>query len=308
MPLLETHSKIVDIKIDFRCNNLCRFCVAGDKRELFPDLTLGDITKLMTEHRGRCDEIVLTGGEPTLHPDIFDIVRIARQDLGFKTVQIQTNGRMFVYHDFCEKMIEAGANEFAVSLHGHCAPLHDYLTGRPGSFTATAGGIRNLLRLKQNVVTNTVITKPNYRHLSEIARMLIALGLRQFIFSYPHIIGICAVNVRGTAPRMTLIAPHLKKALAMATDAGRISLTEAIPPCILRGFEQHIAERLHTSRTVVDCDGTIDDFHDHRMHSMKKKGPRCGECGMAGNCEGVWPDYPEHFSWDEFKPYHGIKV
>ena len=302
MQMIETQSTIVDIKITYRCNNLCRFCVAGDKREAFPDLSLEQITDIIRSNRAHCTEIVLTGGEPTLHPDFLEIVRMAREDFNYQTVQIQSNGKMFVYKDFCEKLVGLGANEFAISVHGHCADLHDYLTKCPGSFAATISGIRNLLAMKMPVATNTVITKSNYRHLPQISAMLAALGLRQFMFSYPHIIGECERNMKNMAPCMTLVAPYVKKALARADTAGRISLTEAIPPCMLRGYEHHIMEKLHSKRTVVDWNERIDDFFGHRRNYMKQQGPQCTECKLNEECEGVWPDYAEYFSWKEFKP------
>lgn len=302
MPLIDTQHNILDIKITYRCNNLCLFCVAGHKRETIPDLPAAHIKKLLEDMRPTRDEAVFTGGEPALHPDFIEIVRYARKDLGYRIVQAQSNGRMFAYKKYCEKVVEAGANQFAFSLHGHTAEIHDALTTRPGSFAQTMAGMLNLLGMGMLVVTNTIVTKQNFTSLPDIARLLVKLGVKQFMFSYPRISGYCEENVSEVAVRMSDAAPYLKQALALSLRAGRLPLTEAFTPCIMAGYENCILERLMSKRTVLDGAGAIDDYVGHRMKFLKQKGPRCPECKWFPECEGPWPDYPRYFSWSEFVP------
>src|SRR4030065_1772544 len=102
----------VDIKVGFQCNNHCLFCVQGRKREAVAFKKIGDIENFVREAAisGK-KEVVLTGGEPTLHPDFLRIVRFSKEN-NFKNIQVQTNGRMFAYRDFCRQTIQAGATEF----------------------------------------------------------------------------------------------------------------------------------------------------------------------------------------------------
>ena len=95
--------KRLDLKVGYTCNNNCRFCVVADKRK-FGDLTTKELKKQMEEGRKTCEDIVFTGGEPTIRKDIFELVRYAKK-LKFDTIQIQTNGRMFASKKFCEKII-----------------------------------------------------------------------------------------------------------------------------------------------------------------------------------------------------------
>jgi MoaA/NifB/PqqE/SkfB family radical SAM enzyme len=292
----------VDIKIGFRCNNRCKFCVQGDKRNLLPAKDLEEIKKDLKEafKKGK-REAVLTGGEPTLHPDFLEIVKSAKS-IGFKEVQIQTNGRLFAYYDFCVKTIEAGATQFSPAIHGPNAEIHDFLTSAKGSFEQTIQGIKNLKKLNQYILTNTVVTTKNYKYLPEIARLLVDLGVNQFQFAFIHLGGRAYENRDWIAPKKTEALPYIKKGLDIGIKAGKKVTTEAIPYCLMKGYEDYIAERIIPEGMVYDIDFTLDDYGAYRRNKGKAKGPDCPQCRYFKICEGPWKEYPELFGWKEFKP------
>lgn len=291
----------VDIKAGFDCNNRCMFCVQGNKREIYGNRPLDEVKRLLCEALETSDSIVFTGGEVTIRPDFIDIVAYSRE-IGFKTIQIQTNGRMFANRDFCSRTIEAGANEFSPALHGHIPELHDYLTRAPGSFKQTARGIRNLKELEQYVLTNSVITRSNYRHLPELATVLVKLGVDQFQFAFVHAVGTAGANFYSVVPRKTLVEPYVKAGLDVGLRAGRSVMTEAIPYCFMSGYEKYVAELIMPRTKIFDAEQTIDDYTDFRLNEGKLKGPPCEKCGMKEECEGPWREYPEKYGWAEFKP------
>ena len=294
--------KRVDLKIGFKCNNLCQFCVQGEKREFVAAKDLKILTKNLTDSfnegiRG----VVFTGGEPTLHPRFIEVVATAKK-MGFKIIQIQTNGRMFAYKDFCLKTIAAGANEFSPALHGHTAAVHDGLTCVPGSFDQTVAGIKNLKSLGQKVMMNSVITSANYRHLPELAELLVSLGVDQFQFAFIHISGRAAANSDWIVPEKKKLLPYLQRALDIGLKAGKPVYTEAIPYCLLRGYEQCIAERIIPESSVYDIDFFIKDYGNYRKTKGKAKGVHCHECRYDKICEGPWKEYPDLYGWSEFIP------
>ena len=134
----------VDIKIGFGCNNHCLLCVQGDKRNFCVAKSKKEVEDSLKEAYGKNKtQAIFTGGEPALHPDFLELIRIAKR-IGYESVMIQTNGRMFAYKDFCLKTIKAGADLFSPAVHGHNAQIHDYLTNAKGSFKQTIEGIKNL--------------------------------------------------------------------------------------------------------------------------------------------------------------------
>lgn len=293
--------KRIDLKTGFLCNNNCHFCVQGDKKR-FGNRGKAELKKYLKKSaEDGYQSVVLTGGEPTIRPDIIELVGYA-QKLGFKLIQIQSNGRRFAYLDFCKKMIVAGANEFAPALHGHTPDLHDYLVCSPGAFAQTVMGIKNLKSLGQAVITNTVITKSNYRHLPEIAKLLVKLKVDQFQLAFVHALGYAATNFDSVVPEKSLVESYVKMALDIGIKSGVKVMTEAIPYCFMRGYEKYVAEEAIPETKIFDLNQIIKNFTEARRMRGKIKGAKCVECKYFKKCEGPWREYPEYFGWREFKP------
>ena len=290
--------KKADIKTGFLCNNNCLFCVQGHKKK-FGDKSTTELKSILDKAAKDCEIAVFTGGEPTIRQDIFELVRYAKK-LGFKTIQIQSNGRMFAYSDFCQKMIAAGANEFALALHGHTAELHNYLT-QAESFQQTVSGIRNLKELNQVVITNTVITKSNYRHLPEITKLLLSLEVDQVQLAFVHAIGAAEKNFDKVVSRMSLVVPYIEKSLVIGEKMKKNVMIEGIPVCFLEKYKECISEYVIPDTKIFDLGITIDDYKKSRLVEGKSRGLACKKCKYFNQCEGSWREYPEKFGWDEFK-------
>jgi len=295
-----------DLKTGTTCNSNCVFCVIGD--HLFTgDRTTEDCIAELRASRATCTDVVFTGAEVTIRPDFFALVKAAAR-LGYERIQIQTNGRMFAYREFCERAIAAGANEFSPAIHGHEAKLHDGLTRAPGSFVQITAAMRHLVALGQRVVTNTVITKQNARHLPALARMLIDLGVAQYQLAFPHPTGHAATHFRGVVPRMLDIAPFVHEALRIGVEAGVPCMAEAMPYCAMRGHEPRVAE-LHIPPTEIVYDGyVVPDYATDRMDRGKTRFPQCATCRFEPICEGPWREYPAALGSDEFVPVPGPRV
>lgn len=291
----------IDLKVGFDCNNRCQFCVQGDKRSRHRPRPAEALREVLRAERARVDAVVFTGGEPTVRPDLPELVTFARE-LGYRTIQIQSNGRRFAHLAYARKLVACGANEFSPALHGHLPELHDHLTRAPGAFAQTVAGIQHLKRLGQYVLTNTVVTRSNYRHLPEIARLLVALGVDQFQLAFVHPVGTAMAEFDAVVPRMELAAPYLAAALDVGRAAGRPVYTEAVPPCVLPGYEACVAERVIPRTAIYDAEATIEDYTRYRRDEGKLKGPDCPRCRHFEACEGPWREYPERFGWAEFPP------
>lgn len=291
-----------DIKIGFLCNNRCKFCVQGEKRNVFGNKSKEEIKKNLKEAANkRIKGVVFTGGEPTLHQNFLELVKYAKF-LKFEIIQIQTNGRRFAYKDFCKKTIEAGATEFSPALHGPNAKIHDFLTSFEGSFEQTVRGITNLKELSQTVLTNTVITSKNYKYLPQIAKLLVKLGVDQFQFAFIHLGGRAWENRNWICPKKSETMPYVKSGLDIGIKAGKRVMTEAIPYCLMGGYERYIAEKIIPDARIYDADFIVKNYTDYRREKGKAKGENCKKCKYFKICEGPWKEYPQLFGWEEFRP------
>ncbi len=161
------------------CNQRCLFCLDRDAQ----NGTWADFKALRRElSRGRGQglrRVVLSGGEPTLHPRFLEIVALCRR-LGYGHIQAITNGRRFCYPRFLASAAAAGLSEITFSLHGHTAALHDRLTRVPGSFLQALAALKAALGLPLIVSVDVVINRLNLPFLRELLELYAAIGVREF--------------------------------------------------------------------------------------------------------------------------------
>lgn len=291
----------LDLKVGFSCNNRCIFCVQGDKRHHIADRSTGEVRAILEERRGAAGGVVFTGGEATIREDLVELVAAAK-GLGYRTIQVQTNGRRLSYMPYARALVEAGATEFSPALHGSTPAIHDLLTRAKGAFRQVVQGIVNVRSLGVPVVTNSVVVQQNVQDLPELARLLVRLGVDQMQLAFVHPAGTAEHNFADVVPRFTDALPFIRRALDVARGAGVRAFTEAVPYCFMRGYESHVVEGRIPDTTVVDAPMVIDDYTEYRWKEGKAKGEPCSRCTWAHVCEGPWHEYPREYGWSEFSP------
>ncbi len=293
-----------DVKIGFACNNRCVFCAQGERRRICGAVPFEELARRLSEIRKTTRGLVLTGGEPTLHKRIVPIVRAAAA-LGFRPIQIQTNGRMLAYRNVLDALVEAGATEFSPSLHGSTRALHDALTRAEGSYDETVAGIVNAVGTGLVVTTNSVIVRRNVEDLPALVALLAGLGVSQMQLAFVHPVGTAAELFDDVVPRLS----DVERAILGARDVARARqvrlVTEAIPLCFLGGDESLAVEAAIPDTTVVDLDGGVVSYSTWRTTEGKTHGPPCAHCTRRPRCEGPWREYPVAFGWAEFRPRVG---
>lgn len=168
------------VRLTRLCNNQCVFCL--DKEPQNGTVVPFDkIKKHFIEGlKEGCGQVILSGGEATLHPRFLDLVKLAKK-IGYKKIQVISNGRMFSYGNFLDEAVGAGVDEITFSIHGHTAKLHDAQTGIKGSFEQALAGLKNALATPDLIVNqDIVINKMNVGQLREIMDFFIDLGVREF--------------------------------------------------------------------------------------------------------------------------------
>jgi len=249
----------------------------------------------------------LVGGEMTIRPDIIELIKFAK-DLGFETIMMSTNGRMYSYEDFANKIIEAGLNSLVFSIHGHTAKLHDFLTQVPGSFNQLKKGIENVKKAGlENIGSNTTIVKQNYRSLPKIGELIYNLGIRnsEFIFVDPTY-GAAYDNFYKFVPKISEAAPYIHKCL----DIGKRHHVphwdiRYVPLCYFQDYLDQISELLeveifHTEHLAPDFQNP--DVEKARKSIARAKTRRCKGCKLYDKCEGIWKEYLKYYGDEELKP------
>jgi MoaA/NifB/PqqE/SkfB family radical SAM enzyme len=174
------HEKRNWVRLTYDCNNHCTFCLDtlahnGTMRGIM------DVKVQIVEGRKKgAARLILSGGEPTMHPNFLDFVKLGKR-AGYPKVQTVTNGRMFAYPEFLETAADNGLDEITFSLHGHTPKLHDALVGTPGAFVQETAGLKAALASDRFIVNvDIVINKQNVKHLPEMLETFIGWGVQEF--------------------------------------------------------------------------------------------------------------------------------
>ena len=117
--------------------------------------------------------IILTGGEPLLRSDIFDIARHGT-DLGMRMV-MALNGTL-ITEKVARQLVDAGIQRISVSLDGSSPETHDRFRRVEGAFEGTLRGIDLLKKVGMEFQINTTITKTNLDQIPKIQELAISLG------------------------------------------------------------------------------------------------------------------------------------
>jgi len=103
-------------------------------------------------------------------------------------------------------------------------------------------------------------------------------------------------------PKKSEVIPYLKQGLDIGKAAGVSCMIEAMPYCLMQGYEWAISEQIIPSTTVYDADVHMEDYAQYRTNEGKSKRAECRTCSKFQVCEGPWSEYPDLFGWDEFVP------
>jgi len=157
------------------CNLACVHCRASAECGPYQgELDTGRCKRLLDEIAAFSTPVViLTGGEPLLRPDIFEIAAYG-DSRGMRMV-MATNGTL-VTEEIARKIIDAGIRRVSVSIDGLNAESHDAFRKVPGAFAGTMAGIEAMKKVGLEFQINTTITKVNIDQLKGIFDLTVSLG------------------------------------------------------------------------------------------------------------------------------------
>jgi len=169
------------VRLVTACNSACLFCLDSDTpRNVY--LPVAEIKAELDRGRSEldADKVILSGGEGSLHPKYFEVIRYAKE-IGYDRVQAVTNGWNFADKDFYEGAVEAGLGEITFSLHGHNKALHEEMTAHPGSFARICKSIIRASRDPRMICNiDTVINGMNVAYIDKIIELGIRLGVYEY--------------------------------------------------------------------------------------------------------------------------------
>jgi MoaA/NifB/PqqE/SkfB family radical SAM enzyme len=224
----------VEMTMHFKCNLKCAHCMIEGTMDWLKPESMERFEEILALNcqQARWKGLILTGSEVTLRRDLPELARRARSS-GFAHVRIQTHGMRLADPDYCRELVEAGVDEYFVSVTAADAATHDAITSVPGSFDNTLRGLENLDRMQGVVtLTNTVVTQLSYRQLPTLVQRLghlKRLARMDFWNYWP----MRETDDKGLIASHVEVLPFLRQAIAQARALGRDVEVKNFPECLL---------------------------------------------------------------------------
>jgi radical SAM protein with 4Fe4S-binding SPASM domain len=214
----------MDLALTYRCNNNCYFCYTGGPRKI-KELTTRDWKKALDKlWDSGIPQVVFTGGEPTLRPDLLELVDHAQE---FVTGLV-TNGRKLA--SLATALNRVSLDYVQVSLEAPTAEIHDKMVGAVGAWQETCDGISVALNKGLEVITNTTLTKDNAQSFPELIKTGSSLGLKVMACNTLICSGRGVVAREDAEVSLDDLKPILTRALEVADKVG-IKLEWYSPTC-----------------------------------------------------------------------------
>lgn len=163
-----------------RCNLRCRHCYTDSGDQAYPgELSVAEGRALLEDlARFQVPAVLLSGGEPLLHPAFFELATYANS-LGLR-LTLSTNGTK-ITAPIAQQLREIGFRYVGISLDGIGAD-HDKFRGKRGAFDAALAGIRHLKAVGQRVGIRFTLTRKNVPALPKIFELAVAEGVDRICF------------------------------------------------------------------------------------------------------------------------------
>ncbi len=158
-----------------RCNLRCVHCrCSSDMESATGDFTTPEARKLIDDIAEVSSPVlVLSGGEPLLRPDIFEIAEYGTAK-GFRMC-MATNGAL-VTDEVCGRMKAADIKMVSLSLDGPTAQVHDDFRQCPGAFEGVERAAALFRKHGIKFLINSSFTKRNQTHIADTFRLAKSLG------------------------------------------------------------------------------------------------------------------------------------
>jgi len=276
------------IQVVRHCNHFCGFC----SNPTTPYTHTFDSMRVLVDDlvkRGYFG-VILTGGEPTLHPELPAIARYAA-DQGMH-VRMITNGSRLAEPAFAQQLAEAGLKLVHVSVYSVRPAVEERLRGMPNTLEKAFAAVENANRFGIDVNINCVINRLNADHLDE--------NIRYWMKHHPYIshfvwnnldpsMGRAEVNQDQFLPRLADFELSLNRALRLLHSSGRTFRVEKVPLCYMGDFPWASTE----TRKIVKGEERIVHFLDAKQTVRQTDwehiySPECSACSVRAICGGLF--------------------
>lgn len=310
--------KSLHVSVSDDCINSCIFCVDGrvdGKTRNIPTRipTLTEIeSELCQGYEAGLREVWFVSGEPTLNPQLPEIVSLSRE-LGFQTIGMNTNGRRLGRERLLERLVSSGLNNLVISIHGDRPEIHDRLVGRTGAFAEVLLGLERIRHLpakhRPRITWLCVLNRENLPHVEAIYRSF----LKYLSPASGDLLSFTCIKMFGCAVKafeqvgmqyVELVGGWIEAWRRLGAP-GEMVLSE-VPGCVIAarsGADQPLpAIDVPDEFFGLDADEPGTEGISSPIDRRYRKRSACRKCLLEPICFGVLKHYISRYGWEEFPP------
>lgn len=174
--MIEFAPKWIAWEITRRCNLKCVHCRSSSETEAkgYPDFSLDEAKRVLDDISSYAKPVVvLSGGEPLMRQDVFDIASYGTS-LGLRMC-MATNGAL-VTDEICERMKSSGIRIVSLSLDGSTEEVHDDFRCQKGAFKGVMDAARIFKNHGMEFIINSSFTKRNQGEIQKVYKLAKDMG------------------------------------------------------------------------------------------------------------------------------------
>src|SRR6266496_3357699 len=268
-----------------RCNLACQHCYSISADVDFPgELSTPQIFATMDDlRRFGVPVLILSGGEPLLHPDIFEISRRAKA-MGFY-VGLSTNGTL-IDEALLPRVAAIGYDYVGISLDGMRA-THDRFRRKAGAYDASLAAVRLLRDAGIKVGLRFTLTQDNAEDLPAVLDLLDTEDVDKFYLSHLNYGGRGNINRKTDAMFQTT-----RRAMDLLFDTAWRQIEAGAPREFVTGNND--ADAAYLLQWVRQ---RLPDRTDHLRTKLAQWGGNASGVNIA-NIDNLGNVHPDTFWWD----------
>jgi MoaA/NifB/PqqE/SkfB family radical SAM enzyme len=299
-----------ELQLGHLCNDRCVFCEsgrlthAGQAPPLPFDVLAEEVKKA---HAAGHRRITLLGGEPTLQPAFYEVVRLCVA-LGYERIVIFSNGSKAGSTDLVDRVIATGGSfEWRFSVQGATREAHERTTGRKGGFDQVLRALSIVRERGQRATVNVCLVRQNCDSVDRFAELLVPLAVAQVHVDVlnPYDTGrLTEEELAAIMPRYGDLVGPLTRMVRAFPDGFEVSIG-GLPFCVAPELAPWIHHDHHPMWTVTASESGEPNLKPPRFlarTSHKVKPPSCRTCLFDPHCTGVFRAYADRFGYGELEP------
>lgn len=249
------------VNLTDRCNSRC-LCCGYWQKESPAELSLSDIEGLVAASRAlHVGTLVLSGGEPTLHPEFENIVQLLQRERF--SLQLVTNGMLLAQY---ARLIARAFKKVYVSLDSSLPQTYARIRG-VDALEGVSQGVVSLRRQNADmfIIGRTIVQKANYQEIPRIVEYAQGLGMSGIYFSPAD------MSAGGFGWSQAPDASQLREVLPGEDDLVQLRR-------VLETAASHPA--LHRRKFIIDSPRRLVYIHNYYAAGLAKTRARRSYCSL----------------------------